>query len=298
MENILSTKQFDKVKILALFEQAKRFEEEGGGDLLKGKVMATLFFEPSTRTRFSFEIAMHRLGGSVVSNADMMTTSSIKKQETLFDTGKVVSQIVDVIVMRHPEAGSVAKLAEGSDVPVLNAGDGSAEHPSQGLLDLYTIWKEKGTLDGITVGMVGDLKYGRVPHSECDLLRHFDVKFVFVAPEALQMPKDIVESLENEGAEVKSGGNLEELIGEMDVISMTRIQEERFESREEYQKYAGSYVLDENLMKMAKEKAIVLHPLPRVDEIDVAVDQDLRAKYFEQVGNGVFVRMALLSSVF
>lgn len=288
-QHILSTKQFDRETLIALFEEAKKMEQN---DFLRGKVMATLFFEPSTRTRFSFETAMNKMGGDVITNADMMKTSSTTKLETLQDTGKVVSQMADVIVMRHPESGSVAELAEGSDVPVINAGDGASEHPTQALLDLYTIWKEKGTLDGLTIGMVGDLKFGRVPHSDCDLLKHFDVNFVFVSPDALKMPGELTEGLEYE-----EGEDLEALIGKMDVIAMTRIQKERFDSEEEYEKYAGSYVLDKELMSRAKDDAIVLHPLPRVDEISVEVDGDPRAKYFDQVKNGVYVRMALLKKV-
>jgi len=292
-QHILRTDQFDKESLIALFEEAVEMEKvilAGGSDVLKGKIMATLFFEPSTRTRFSFETAMLRLGGSVISNADMLRTSSLKKQETLEDTGKTVSQMVDVIVMRHPEAGSVAKLAECSDVPVINAGDGPEDHPTQGLLDVYTMWKEKGGLDGLTVGMVGDLKYGRVVHSQCALLKHFEVKFVFVAPEGLKMPSGLVEG-------AKEVTDLAEIIEDLDVISMTRVQEERFEDKAEYEKYAGSYVLDTGLMAKAKADAIVIHPLPRVNEIAVEVDTDKRAKYFEQPRNGVAVRMALLKAV-
>ncbi|MFH1218625.1 MAG: aspartate carbamoyltransferase [Candidatus Peregrinibacteria bacterium] len=287
LKHILTTKQFSKEELVALFEEAK-IMESGGDDSMKGKIMATLFFEPSTRTRFSFETAMIRLGGGVISNADMVGTSSLKKMESLYDTGKVVSQMADVIVMRHPEAGSVAELSKGSDVPVINAGDGASEHPTQGLLDVYTIWKEKGGLDGLVVGMVGDLKYGRVPHSQYELLNKFDVKFIFVSPEELGMPSEC------NGDRVV---DLESVIGEMDVIAMTRIQKERLDSEEVYKKYAGSYVLDGELMKKAKTDAIVMHPLPRVDEISREVDADPRAKYFEQVKNGVFVRMALLKNV-
>lgn len=299
-QDILSTDQFDKATLRNLFEEATTMEDvlkKGHSDLLKGKVLATLFFEPSTRTRFSFETAMLRLGGRVISNADMLKTSSSKKQETLFDTGKVVSQMADAIAMRHPEAGSVAKLAEGSDVPVLNAGDGAGGHPTQGLLDLYTIWKEKGTLDGLTIGIIGDLKYGRVPHSQCGFLKHFDVNFIFVSPEALKMPRKIVDDLMSNGRSIIEVDSLSDHIGEMDVISMTRIQEERFESKSEYKKYAGSYVLDKNLMNKAKEDSIIIHPLPRVDEINTEVDEDPRAVYFKQVKNGVVLRMALLSLV-
>ena len=286
-QHILRTEQFDKETLIALFEEAKNIES---GDLLKGKIMATLFFEPSTRTRFSFEAAMMRLGGSVISNADMLRTSSLKKQESLEDTGKTVSQMVDVIVMRHPEAGAVARLASRSDVPVINAGDGPEDHPTQGLLDVYTIWKERGSLDELTIGMVGDLKYGRVVHSQCQLLKNFDVNFVFISPNGLKMPAGLVEG----AREVES---LEDVIGDLDVISMTRVQEERFEDKAEYEKYAGSYVLNAELMKKAKADAIVIHPLPRVSEIEVEVDVDKRAKYFEQPKNGVAVRMALLKMI-
>ena len=286
--------------MLALFEQADEMEkilEVGGEDVLHGKIMATLFFEPSTRTRFSFESAMLRLGGRVISNADMANTSSLKKQETLEDTGRTVSQMADVIVMRHPDAGSVAKLASFCDVPVINGGDGPSDHPTQGLLDLYTIWKEKGSLDGLTVGMVGDLKFGRVVHSQCKLLKEFDVKFIFVSPKGLEVPAEIAEELADAGCEIELSENLEEIIEKMDVISMTRVQEERFEDKSDYEKYAGAYVLDESLMKKAKNDAIVIHPLPRVDEISPEVDEDPRAKYFEQPKNGVAVRMALLKKL-
>ncbi len=299
-QHILSTSQFDRQGLVFLFEKAEEMEEmvlSGDSGVLKGKVMATMFFEPSTRTRFSFETAMHRLGGDVVSNADMMTTSSLQKSESLEDTAKVVSQIVDVIVMRHPEPGSVEKMSKFSDVPVLNAGDGANQHPTQALLDLYTIWKEKGTIDGLTVGMVGDLKNGRVPHSQCDLLKHFNVKFVLVAPEALRMPREIVEDLKAHGREVLEVENFEEAISEMDVIGMTRVQKERFENVEDYKKYAGVYVLDEGLMSKAKKHSIIIHPLPRVDEIAVGLDDDPRSKYFEQVKNGVYIRMALITKV-
>ncbi len=303
-QHILSTRQFDRESLMALFELADKMQvilekaKKGKQDMtMEGRLMATLFFEPSTRTRFSFETAMQRLGGRVISNADMMGTSSWKKHETLEDTGKVVSQMADVIVMRHPEAGSVKRLASASDSPVLNAGDGPAEHPSQALLDVYTIWKNKGKLDGLTIGMSGDSKYGRVPHSQCDLLKHFDCKFIFVSPEALKMPEAIVKALKESGHEIRETENLGESIGEMDVIACTRIQEERFTSEAEYKKYAGVYVLDNTLMRKAKKDAIVLHPLPRVNEISPEVDKDPRVKYFEQVKNGVAIRMALLVSV-
>lgn len=256
--------------------------KEKFGDQMEGKVLATLFYEPSTRTRFSFEAAMIRLGGRVISNPEMVITSSAAKGESLADTGETVSRFADVIAMRHSEAGAVAQLAEGSSVPVLNAGDGSADHPTQGLLDVFTMWREFGGLDGLTVGMVGDLKYGRVPHSQYELLSKFDVKFVFVAPEGLEMPE------EYEGERVV---DLAGIIGDLDVLAVTRVQKERFEGGD------YDYRVDKELMKGAKEKMIVIHPLPRVSELAEEVDLDPRARYFEQMTNGVAVRMALLKIV-
>lgn len=299
-QHILTTKQFDKDSLLSLFDLAAKMEkvvEKGKSELLAGKVMSTIFYEPSTRTRFSFETAMLRLGGGVVSNSDMMATSSFKKKESLADTGKVLSKMVDVIVMRHPEPGSVSELADYSEVPVINAGDGSSEHPTQGLLDLYTIWKKYGKLDGLKIGMIGDLKYGRVPHSQCDLLKHFDVELIFVSPEALKMPEGIRTNLIESGHKIIETENLQQVISEMDVIGMTRVQQERFSSEAEYKKYEGAYILDGPLMKIAKDEAIVIHPLPRVEEIAKEVDFDPRAEYFNQVSNGVYVRMALLLKV-
>ncbi len=300
-DHVLSTAQFDRESLLDLFALAQKLEDLLNKgiplNLLEGKLMATLFFEPSTRTRFSFEAAINRLGGSVISNADMMATSSVKKRETLSDTGQVVSQLVDVIVMRHPESGAVGKLAEKSRVPVLNAGDGSNQHPSQGLLDLYTIWKEKGKLDGLTIGMIGDLKYSRVFRSQCDLLKHFEVEFLFIAPSALKMDPAVKSELEKLGHKVTESESLQENIAKMDVINSSRVQEERFENPEEGKKYLGIYELNKSLMSEAKEDAIVMHPLPRIEEIAVEVDEDPRAKYFEQVRNGMIVRMALLTKV-
>ncbi|MDD3862102.1 MAG: aspartate carbamoyltransferase [Candidatus Gracilibacteria bacterium] len=300
-QNILSAKQFDKKSLLELFGKTVEMEKFlNKGRFLKsasGKILATLFFEPSTRTRFSFESAMLRLGGKVISNADMMKTSSSTKKESLCDTGKVVSQMADLIVMRSAEVDAVAKVSEKSDCPVINAGDGVDEHPTQALLDLYTVWKYRKSLDGMTFGMVGDLKNGRVPHSQAYLLRNFDVKFVLVSPAGLKMPREIVKELLDLGVEVKESEDLFLEIKKMDVVAMTRVQRERFESEEEYMKYDGSYVLDKNMMKRVKSDALILHPLPRVNEISVEVDSDPRAKYFEQVKNGVALRMALIDAV-
>jgi aspartate carbamoyltransferase len=345
-QNILSTRQFDKKGLEELFERAMEMEKivkrqrgrddcyerinrkrsgdsekkgKGFSKLFDGEILATLFFEPSTRTRFSFETAFLRLGGKVISGADMISNSSITKGETLYDTGKVVSQLADLIVMRHPLAGSVEELARGANpgwcggknsqssqvinaekggVPVINAGDGPNQHPTQALLDVYTIWKEfDGRLDGLTVGMIGDLKYGRVPHSQCDLLRHWKVKFIFVSPKALAMPSDVKESLSASKREFFETEKLEKVIGRMDVICATRIQAERFKSAKEAERYEGVYVIDRKMMVRAKKSAILMHPLPRVSEVAVEVDSDPRAKYFKQVRNGLAVRMALLAMV-
>lgn len=267
-------------------------------NLAEGKILATLFYEPSTRTRFSFEAAMLRLGGAVISNADMGSTSSAKKGETLYDTAKMVSTFADIIAMRHPQAGSVAELAKGSSVPVVNAGDGAGDHPTQGLLDLFTVKMEKGTLDGLTWMMVGDLKNSRVVHSQCTYLSHFTKnRFIFVSPEGLRMPRDLVDLLKSKGCDVKETADLEAVIGEADVLSDTRIQQERFVSEEEFKKYFGVYVLTAELMSRAKTDMIVIDPLPRINHIAQEVDSDPRAKYFVQPMYGVAVRMAIVAKL-
>lgn len=297
--NLLSSKDFTKDNLLEVFKIVETMipyaRKEKFSDEMKGKVLATLFYEPSTRTRFSFETAMLRLGGSVISNAQMKETSSAKKGESLSDTGRVVSCFADIIAMRHPEAGSVAELAKGATVPVINAGDGANDHPTQGLLDVFTIWKEFGGLDGLTIGMIGDLKNGRVPHSQCELLKGFRcIKFVFVSPEGLRMSEKISSDLRACGHSVFEISDLKSVVADLDVLACTRIQQERFVSEAEYLKYKGVYVVDSNLIKIAKKNAIIIHPLPRVDEISADIDSDSRAKYFEQVTNGVAVRMGLL----
>lgn len=297
--DILTTKQFDHEAVMKVFDLAKRFEKAAWGeeflDIARGKILANLFYEPSTRTRFSFEIAMKRLGGDVIT-AVGEEHSSLRKGETLYDTGRVVSQFAHVIAIRHVRPGSAFDLAEGATVPVINAGDGPANHPTQGLLDLYTIWKERGSIDSLRICMVGDLKNSRVQHSECELLMHYrDVKFVFVSPESLKMPVEIVENLKSNGFEVFEMSNLNEAVVDCDVISSSRIQVERFASMEEYNRNTGIFVIDRGVMSHVKKDAILLAPLPRIEEIIREVDDDPRAKYFEQVKNGVPVRMALLS---
>ncbi|MFA5842897.1 MAG: aspartate carbamoyltransferase [Candidatus Gracilibacteria bacterium] len=306
-KSILSAAQFSKREIERVLEVAKQMEpfarKEKTSNLLKGKVLATLFFEPSTRTRFSFETAMLRLGGKVISNYMMMETSSVKKRETLQDTGRVVSAFADVIAMRHPVAGSVAELAQGAMVPVLNAGDGPADHPTQGLLDLFTIHKEFGYFGGLKYGLVGDLKNSRVVHAQCQLLKHFGPTgfkpaFICVAPRGLELPVTIKKELKEMGCSIRETDDLESVIGELDVLSNTRIQEERFATKKEFEKFRGAYSISNKLMKKVKKKMIVIDPLPRVDgQLKTEVDLDPRAKYFEQVTNGVAVRMALMALV-
>ncbi len=302
MKHLIRSKDLSRAELEALFSRAEGYlpvVKEGRKTAdAEGKVLATLFYEPSTRTRFSFETAMLRLGGSVISNFNMKEASSAKKGETLYDTGRVVSQIADIIAMRHPEAGSVGELARGSLVPVMNGGDGPADHPTQGLLDLFTIQQELGRLEDFTIAIVGDLKYGRVVHSECDYLSQFKgVRFVFVSPEALKMPAEITEMLIEKGFEVVETEDLNSVIGEVDVLSQTRVQQERFETQEEYEKYKGVYIITPELMGKARKEMILMHPLPRIDEIEVAVDDDPRAKYFDQIEYGVAVRMALIATL-
>lgn len=302
MQNLLFSKDLNKEQILALFEKATHYlpfvEERKKTKDAEGYIMATLFYEPSTRTRFSFESAMQRIGGDVISNSHMEFTSSAKKGETIYDTGKVVSQMADILVMRHPEEWSIAEFARGSDVPVVNAGNGPGDHPTQGLLDLYTIKQELGRLDDFTIAMVGDLKYGRVVHSQCEYLSNFSgIKFLFISPEELKMPEHIVEDLKAKGFEVAETTDLEGSIGEADVVSHTRIQKERFPNQKEYEKHKGVYVFTPELMTKAKEDMILIHPLPRVDEIDPVVDEDPRVKYFKQIQYGVAVRMAIIATL-
>lgn len=302
MKHLLNSKDLSRDELVALFKKAEGYLpvvlERRSLDEMNGKILATLFYEASTRTRFSFETAMLRLGGSVISNAMMKETSSSKKGESLHDTGQTVSRFADIIAMRHPESGSVTELATGSVVPVMNAGDGPADHPTQGLLDVFTIQQCLGRLDNFTIAMVGDLKYSRVVHSQCEYLKHFEgIKFIFVSPEALKMPSEITEKLCSAGFEVEETEDLEGVMGTIDVLSDTRIQEERFEDREEYMKHKGVYILTPELMSSAKEGMIVIDPLPRIDHISVEVDSDPRAKYWQQIENGVAMRMAVIHTL-
>jgi len=299
-QDILRADQFNKEEVELIMDTARAFEQdlqEGKVlDTMNGQILASLFLEPSTRTRLSFETAMLRLGGGVVTVADPKT-SSAAKGESLHDTIKTVEGYADLIVLRHPQIGAAEEAAAATDKPILNAGDGAGQHPTQSLLDLYTIKKEKGTADGLTITLAGDLKNGRTVHSLVDLLLLFDVKFYFVAPPALRMPAEIVEKLRDKGIEVTETESLEQALAASDVLYMTRIQRERFADPAEYERLKGSYVLNQALLNKAKEGITIMHPLPRVNEIATDIDDYAGAAYFRQAANGIPVRMALLALV-
>lgn len=264
-------------------------------EICKGKKLATLFFEPSTRTRLSFEAAMYELGGNVISVPGAQLSSSAKG-ESVADTSKVVSCYADIIAMRHPKEGAAAVAAQNAFVPVINAGDGGHCHPTQTLADLLTIHREKHCFDGLTVGFCGDLKYGRTVHSLITALaRYKDIRFVLISPEELKLPEYIKSDvIEKSGMSYTETASLEDALPELDILYMTRIQRERFEDAAEYERLKDSYVLTEEKMQKAKKKCSVMHPLPRVNEISVKVDNDPRACYFKQVSNGKYMRMALI----
>ena len=296
MRHLISINDLDREDITYILKRAEEFEDVARGErslkILEGKILGNLFFEPSTRTRMSFEVAMKRLGGDVV-NMTAQEASSIAKGETLADTVRVVSGYCDAIVIRHPLEGAARFAAENSSVPVINAGDGAGQHPTQTLLDLYTIKKECGKLDGITIALVGDLKYSRTIHSLIKALTLFETKIYLVSPDALALPDEMLEEI---GGDV-SRARLDEVIEEVDVLYVTRIQKERFPDEEEYRKVSGSYRITLNTIRSAKDGMIIMHPLPRVDEVDPAVDKTRHAKYFQQAFYGVPVRMAILSEV-
>lgn len=302
LHHIIEAQQFDLASLAHLFEVTEKMEkvvERGGNTDFHNSIMATLFYEPSTRTRFSFETAMHRLGGRVISTENAAEFSSVSKGETLEDTIRIMNGYADVIVMRHHEVGSAQRAAAVSRVPVINAGDGVGQHPTQALLDLYTIRKEVGRIDGLRVAMVGDLAQGRTARSLAYLLSKFrDIQMHFVAPPLLKMKEDILEHLREKKVWFIEETSLEKVLPEVDVVYQTRIQRERFGDRTaDYEKCRGVYVISKESLRLMKPSAIVMHPLPRLDEITMDVDQDPRAAYFRQAQNGLYVRMALLSMV-
>ncbi len=294
-KDLISITDYSKEEYLRIMNLAAEFEENPNQDLLKGKVVASLFFEPSTRTRLSFETAISRLGGRIVGFADP-GSSSATKGETLHDTIKMVSNYADLIVMRHPLEGAARYAAEVSSVPVINAGDGANQHPTQTLLDMYSILKTQGTLDNINLFMVGDLKYGRTVHSLLQAMSEFENPiFNFIAPKILQMPNAYKMTLEEKGIKYFEHEEFTDIISEADIIYMTRVQKERFSDPIEYEKVKNIYILRNSMLGNTKPNVKILHPLPRVNEIHPDVDANSKAYYFEQALNGVFAREAIIT---
>jgi aspartate carbamoyltransferase catalytic subunit len=302
LHHVIEAQQFDVPTLLHLFEATEEMEQvvaRGGMTNYHNRIMATLFYEPSTRTRFSFETAMHRLGGRVISTENAAEFSSVAKGETLEDTIQILNGYADVIVIRHHEVGAAQRSAAVSRVPIINAGDGPGQHPTQALLDLYTIRKEIGSIDGLRIAMVGDLAQGRTVRSLAYLLSKFNhIKIYFVAPAPLRMKEDILTYLRERNVWYTEETDLEKVLPEVDVVYQTRIQKERFGDRiADYEKCRGVYVLTGESLRLMKPQAIIMHPLPRLDEISMEVDADPRAAYFRQAQNGLYVRMALLTMV-
>lgn len=300
--HVIEAQQFSREVMKGIFDRTREMEQvvsHYGSNILNRRIMATLFYEPSTRTRLSFEAAMYRLGGEVITTESAREFSSAAKGETLEDTIRIVEGYADVIVLRHYESGSAQRAADVAGVPIINAGDGPGQHPTQALLDVYTIQKEIGRLDGIRVALVGDLANGRTARSLAYLLTKYeDVKLYFVAPDMVRMKDDIKAYLAEHGVAFAEEEDLMKVMADVDVVYQTRIQRERFGDRiADYEAVRGKYIIDSAAMSMLSDDAIVMHPLPRVDEIDPAVDKDPRAAYFRQAHNGVYIRMALLQMV-
>lgn len=300
-QDIISVSQFDKERLNYVFARAREMREMvqrvGSTDLLKGKVLTCLFYEPSTRTSASFIAAMERLGGGVIPITQGVQFSSVSKGETLADTIRTLEQYSDVIVLRHPEIGSAEVAADYSQVPVINAGDGAGEHPTQALLDLFTIQEELGQINGLKIAMVGDLRYGRTVHSLVRLLTQYDVSLRFVSPEILRLPLTIMNQVIDAGINVRETHDVHDVIQNADVLYVTRVQKERFTDLAQYEEVRNHYEITLEVMEQAKQKMIVLHPFPRVGEVHYNVDHDPRAAYFRQIRNGMYIRMALLAAV-
>ncbi len=294
--SLVSITDYSKDEILRILDIAEEFEKNQRQNILNGFVIGSLFFEPSTRTRLSFESAVQYLGGSIIGFASA-DTSSVKKGETLKDTILTVSNYSDLIVMRNPMDGSARYASEVSPVPIINAGDGANQHPTQCLLDLYSIRKTQGTLDNIDIAMVGDLKYGRTVHSLVQALSLFGAKFHFVSPDSLKMPSSVKTWVKNAGLEYDQYTELTDVIPIADILYMTRIQGERFPDPLEYEKVKNAYILENSMLGTSKENMKVLHPLPRVNEITEDVDDNPKAYYFQQAKNGVYVRQALIAAI-
>ena len=294
--SLVSIDDFSTDEIIKILDMAGEFEKQPVSKLLEGKVIATLFFEPSTRTRLSFESAINRLGGKIVGFADS-ASSSVSKGETLHDTIRMVSNYSDLIVMRHPVEGSARFASEIATVPVVNAGDGANQHPTQTLLDLYSIRKTQGRLDDLNIFMVGDLKYGRTVHSLVMAMSRWKATFNFISPEELRMPDELKIYLDNHGLKYYEHNDFTDIISRADIIYMTRVQKERFSDPIDYEKVKNIYVLKNSMLKNTRENMRILHPLPRVNEIHTDVDINPKAYYFEQALNGVYTRQAILCTL-
>ncbi len=296
-KHVVSIDDFTVDEIKTILDTAGDMMPAAEGDKinneLEGKLLATLFFEPSTRTRLSFEAAMKRMGGRCIGFA-RAGTSSAKKGETLADTIRVAAGYADIIVLRHPQEGAAKLASNFSEVPVINAGDGAGHHPTQTLLDLFTIREEKDSISNNHIGIAGDLKYGRTVHSLTKALSMFDTKLTFISPPSLKMPKEIINTLKKQNIEFKEVENIKEAIDELDLLYMTRIQRERFPSDKDYEEVAKSYHIEKDMLQTTKDDLKIMHPLPRVDEIKPDVDDTENARYFQQASNGVPIRMALL----
>lgn len=295
-KSLISITDYTKDQQLHLLDVAEDFEKNPRQRLLENYVVATLFFEPSTRTRLSFESAVSYLGGKIIGFSDTSSTS-VQKGESLRDTIRTVANYSDAIVMRHPREGSARFASEVSDVPIINAGDGANQHPTQCLLDLYSIRKTQGKLNGLNVAFVGDLKYGRTVHSLVQALCQFDCTFHLVSPTELKLPSSVKISIKDKKLDYFQYTNLDEVIPKVDILYMTRIQKERFSDPMEFEKIKNSYVLKNDMLQKTKSNLKIMHPLPRVNEIDEDVDDNKRAYYFQQAQNGVYVRQALITSI-
>lgn len=297
MLHILTSEQFTKKGLLDLFQQAKKLQKAKKiPQTMKGKILATVFFEPSTRTRLSFETAMIRQGGEVIS-IPSAETSSLSKGETIQDTGRVVSTFADLIAVRTQEKGQVAQFAKLSSCPVINAGDGTGEHPTQHIQDLYTIWKSRGNLDGMTIGLMGDCKNSRVLRGMAKMVAQFKVKVFFIAPPELQVSQDIKTYLQRKGVPYGSSFHLEEVIDQLDVLDVNRIRHEYFEDKAKALEMGKQFIIDKKKILKGKKELIILDPLPRVNTVQEEVDNLPQAKYFEAVENGVFIRMVLMNKI-
>lgn len=295
-KSLVSITDYSKADYMKIMEVAADFESNSYQNLLNGKVVGTLFFEPSTRTRLSFESAINRLGGKVIGFSDA-SNSSVTKGETLYDTIKVVSNYAELVVMRHPLEGSARYASEKSYVPIVNAGDGANQHPTQTLLDLYSILKTQKKLDDLNIFMVGDLKYGRTVHSLLMALSEFNATFHFISPDELKMPQEYKDLLDAKGLKFYEQKDIDESFNDADIIYMTRVQKERFSDPIEYERTKNAYILKSEMLEGAKETMKVLHPLPRVNEIDIDVDDSPHAYYFQQTENGVYVRQAIIALI-